>query len=282
MKKLLFFIVITSLSSCVGISKFAYHAIDTNLNNSDYESLVRRTVTGEASATYVFGIGGMSKDAQQLYDSSYQDMVLHANLGRGQMIVNIIAESKLRNWFGVVVQHTVYTTGTVVDIKDQKSQNFSQTSISNTAKKHQVGDKILHNGTEAIVVKIKSNGTPLQLITAEEAYVSWGDEFNKSHATVGATNPHKGKNNTNVITKIYNWKNRYPAFAWCAELGKNWHIPSKNEMEEIAASGVLGKLEEPYLTSTEVDAENCYAILNGALSVSKYTRANVRAICYLE
>ena len=282
MKKLLFFIIITSLSSCVGISKFAYHAIDTNLNNSDYESQVRRAVTGEASATYVFGIGGMSKNAQQLYDTSYRDMILRANLKKGQMIVNIIAESKLRNWLGIVVQHTVYTTGTVVDIKQQTPQDPSQRPTSNTTKKYQVGDVILHNGTEAIVVKIKDNGTPLQLITTEVAYVSWGDEFNKSNAKVGATNPHKGKNNTNVITKLFNWKINYPAFAWCAELGGDWYIPSKNEMEEIVALGVLGKLEEPYLTSTEINSENCYAVLNEAFSMSKYTRANVRAICYLE
>ena len=300
MKRFLFFIVIiTSLSSCIGISKFAYHAIDTNLSNSDYECNVRRTVTGEASATYVLGIGGMSEDADQLYESSFKNMMSHARLRDDQMIINVIAESKFRCWLGLVMKHTVYTTGTIVEITPQTSQNSDQRPVlqnspkktipQNTAEipifqndaKYQVGDVISYNGIKAIVVRVKDDGTPLQLMTVEEAYVSWGDEFNKTSAIVGAIDSNSGINNTRVILKSYNLDVCYPAFAWCAKLGDNWYIPSKNEMEEIVALGVLGNINEPYLTSTEIDHANCYAIFNGSIAMSKYARAYVRAVCYL-
>lgn len=300
MKKfLLLFVIITSLSSCFGISKFAYHAIDTNLSNSDYEYKVRNTVTGEASATYVLGIGGMSEDAEQLYESSFQNMMSRARLRDDQMIVNVIAESKFRCWLGLIMKQTVYTTGTIVEITPQALQNPNQQPVlqnspqkpilQNPAEipifqpgtKYQVGDVISYNGIGAIVVMVKDDGTPLQLMTVEEAYVSWEDEFNKTLAFIGAIDSNCGINNTKIISRCNNLDVCYPAFAWCAKLGSNWYIPSKNEMEKIVALGVLGNINEPYLTSTEIDSANCYAILNGAIAMSKYTRAYVRAICYL-
>ena len=277
MRKLIFFAsLIFLLSGCVGISKFAYHTIDVKYTESDYK--VVKTVTGEATATYIFGIGGMSAGAQQLFDSSFQNMVSRAKLSEDQMIVNIIAESKWRNWLGVVVEHTVYTKGIVVE---GVKKNASPMDV-NHPKGCSVGDKIVYNGVNAIVVKVKENGSPLWLMTNDEAYVSWADEFNKSHEKIGAINSSNGKANFVVVVKCQNWQNKYPAFAWCAEFGSGWYIPSKEEMEAIVATRVLGKVEECYLTSTEIDGAKCYAVLNGAQPLSKYKRANVRAMCRLE
>ncbi len=114
--------------------------------------------------------------------------------------------------------------------------------------------------------------------------MTWADEFFKLDDTLEIGHAKDGRHNLNVIkTKVQKWSEKYPAFGWCANLGEGWYLPSKEEMELVVKSGILGKIQEPYLTSTEADKDNCYAIgANATQHFSKYNRTNVRAIFRVE
>ena len=282
MKKFSFliaFLAISLLSGCIGVSKLAYHSIDTNLNAKDYEYKAIKEITGSASATYILGIGGMSPKVSQLFNNSHKDMMTKAQLAKNQKIINIIAEEKIRCWLGFVCKHTIYTTGTVVEFFEEKNNIDNNHSISQKTTASTPQNYINLNGVDAIVVSTKSDGTPALLISKEEAYVSWADDFYKLDTSLKINDIKDGNNNTYIVKQQEQWQEKYPAFAWCSNLGAGWYLPSKEEMEQIVKSGILGKIEEPYLTSTEYNTNNCYAVgANGTQCLDKSKRANVRAI----
>lgn len=282
MKKFSFLIVVLTislLSGCIGVSELAYQSIDTNLNSRDYDYQIIRDVTGTASATYVLGIGGMSLDARKLFNNSHKDMMQKAQLKENQRIINIISEEKVRVWLGVVCKHTIYTTGTVIEFTKDKETQANNHSIIQSTKAPAPQNYINLNGVDAIVVSTKSDGTPALLISKEESYVSWADDFYKFNTSLKINHLKDGNSNTNAIKQQTQWQEKYPAFSWCASLGEGWYLPSKEEMELVVKSGVLGSIDEPYLTSTEADVNNCYAVgAKGIQHFDKFKRANVRAI----
>ena len=40
-----------------------------------------------------------------------------------------------------------------------------------------------------------------------------------------------GMKNLQSIMKISDWRNKYPAFAWCAEHGDGWYLPAIEELK---------------------------------------------------
>lgn len=37
--------------------------------------------------------------------------------------------------------------------------------------------------------------------------------------------------------KISDWRNKYPAFAWCADHGSGWYLPALDELKELLLNG---------------------------------------------
>jgi hypothetical protein len=117
------------------------------------------------------------------------------------------------------------------------------------------------------------------LISKEEVFVQWADNFYDLDNSLKINNAKDGNSNCSIVKQQKQWQKKYPAFSWCASLGEGWYLPSKEEMELVVKSGVLGSIDEPYLTSTEADVNNCYAVgAKGIQHFDKFKRANVRAI----
>ena len=63
------------------------NSLQTNVVLTQNNYKIVKTITGEATATYIFGIGGLSKEALQ--NNAIADMVKDAKLdGKAQAIVN--------------------------------------------------------------------------------------------------------------------------------------------------------------------------------------------------
>ena len=98
---------------------------------------------------------------------------------------------------------------------------------------------------------------------------------------------------------IDEWRNKYPAFAWCADHGDGWYLPAIDEMEELLSndevhSKVNGTLEQKrgsvmystgarkwYWSSTEANnLMGCFVIMsNGDTAIHRrYYRNYVRAV----
>ena len=73
-----------------------------------------------------------------------------------------------------------------------------------------------------------------------------------------------GAKNMKVVQSLEGWKEKYPIFKWCADLGDGWYLPSVQELYKIKynANLINPKLKTPidveafYWSSTEQKAVN--------------------------
>lgn len=110
-------IAIVAMTGCASTAHLTSNSnanmTNVQLSQSNFE--VVKTVQKQASQTYVFGIGGLSKKA--LKANSYADMLKEANLQGSQALVNVQTEVKSRIIAPFYVKKTITTTGQVVEFK---------------------------------------------------------------------------------------------------------------------------------------------------------------------
>ena len=127
MKKLKYF-----LFCCLSVVLFSSCGIATGLNMTQYPSYVPThtevrllednfkvvgLAKGEWSATYVFGIGGLSQ--KSLMNSAISDMYEKANLTGSQTIINVTtAVSTKHIVWGIYTQRTAVITGTIIEFTE--------------------------------------------------------------------------------------------------------------------------------------------------------------------
>ena len=101
MKAIKFFLitmVAVLLASCAGMNTTAYQndPVETKVVLSKANYTIVKEVEGEWSATYVFGIGGLSKKA--LTNNAISEMYKNANLTGTQQIINITTTTSIEQW----------------------------------------------------------------------------------------------------------------------------------------------------------------------------------------
>lgn len=115
MKKLLSLLSITVLmSSCV-----AFHGgsiqNSTSLSQGNFD-YVKKGVSGSATATYIFGIGGNAKS--KMADEARKDMLSKNPLNSNQALVNITQDVKNSFVLGLLYHTVTYSiTADVVEFK---------------------------------------------------------------------------------------------------------------------------------------------------------------------
>ena len=98
-----------------------------------------------------------------------------------------------------------------------------------TTAPYKVGDYYNDGTKEGIVFVVYDGGIHGKIVSLDESEKEWtvSDIFNNS---IGAKAKGGGMGNMNKIRKQYKWKKKYPAFAWCVSLGKNWYLPAIDEL----------------------------------------------------
>ena len=64
-----------------------------------------------------------------------------------------------------------------------------------------------------------------------------GGLFNKGNPSkkrIGADDKYNGANNMAKVKQIRGWREKYPAFVWCADLGEGWYLPAIEELKKFA------------------------------------------------
>ena len=119
MKRLLivasFCLAVLSVSGC-GVSNgltFNQNQLQTNVVLSQNNFIVVKNVSGEASATYIIGIGGYK--AAETKASAMNQMIQNANLSGSQAIVNASVSMHEKTDLGIYTKVTAYATGTVIE-----------------------------------------------------------------------------------------------------------------------------------------------------------------------
>lgn len=88
----------------------------TNVVLSQDNFTVVKTVSSEVSASYVFGIGGLSKKA--LKTNAVAELTKKANLTGSQALVNVTVKQSGFTIIGIYTKCTFLAEGTVVEFKE--------------------------------------------------------------------------------------------------------------------------------------------------------------------
>lgn len=117
--------------------------------------------------------------------------------------------------------------------------------------RYAVGDIYKHNGKTGIVVSVSKNGLHGRIVSTDETEdCLWSVE----EVVTGANDEDNGMSNMKIIRSIDGWRDKYPAFAWCADKGKDWYLPAINELRMIRDAKIV-VLSEKYWSSTEYEKQ---------------------------
>lgn len=99
---------------------------------------------------------------------------------------------------------------------------------------YRIGDYFNDGMKEGIVFQISAGGRKGKIVSLKQSeLMPWASTDEGQSALVGATSETDGKRNMEVVKAIPDWEGKFPAFGWCAQLGTEWYVPSKEELKEI-------------------------------------------------
>ncbi len=131
-----------------------------------------------------------------------------------------------------LIQHNTYL--------DAIDAIFLIESESTLPIKVKVGDYYRGNGKKGIVFEVDSTGRHGKIVGMKQAIKCWctRDEAFKAFLPC-ATDINDGMKNMQAIKHIPDWRNKYPAFAWCADQGEGWYLPTLKEMKKLTSDNSI-------------------------------------------
>lgn len=116
-KTILFCLVAVLFASCAGLNMtpYANDPVETKVILSESNYHIVKEVSGEWTATYVFGIGGLSKKA--LENNAVSEMYKNAGLTGNQQIINVTTTVSIENWV-VYSKHRAIAHGYVIEFEE--------------------------------------------------------------------------------------------------------------------------------------------------------------------
>lgn len=158
---------------------------------------------------------------------------------------------------------TVRATASTYDRTAVISFKGFDTQITVHQSKYAVGDSYNENGIEGTVGYMGDEGRYIYRYLGEAA---WSTE----NVATGANSSTDGEYNMEVIKRIPNWQEFYPAFYLCDQLNTNgisgWYLPAADEMDKFKEAG---------WTSTEYDKSlaRWYYKVNYRLYIGSYSKS---------
>ena len=167
-------------------------------------------------------------------------------------------------------------------------------------KTYKVGDYYDDGTKQGVVFEVTDGGRHGKIVSLTQSALQWADDtvHKNKIRTKSRTN---GADNMKKVQTISGWRGKYPAFSWCAELGKGWYLPAIEELQTfllddsvhnavnatLKARGATRLYDKSdfqwYWSSTEHSTNELSAWLvfmggGGTFSTSKINRNYVRAV----
>ena len=138
---------------------------------------------------------------------------------------------------------------------------------------YKIGDIVRRNGVEGVVFEVTDSGKHGKMVSVKESSsrLQWSSDSNEQERFIGANNECDGAYNMTKVKQIADWRYKYPAFAWCADLGEEWYLPAKAELLAIyrnkdiiekAIYSRVGKYLRYSHWSSNEDGEFCAWVVN--------------------
>ena len=151
-------------------------------------------------------------------------------------------------------------TATVNATLTKQTSQTSQTS-SSSGKIYKVGDYYNENGKQGVVFEVSADGRHGKIVSMKKSaeMLDWSSNSAEQKRLIGANSETTGAYNMAKVKARPYWRDKYPAFKWCADLGEGWYLPSKEELLTIYKNkdkvnpNLTDKLSNLYWSSTEDD-----------------------------
>ena len=103
------------------------------------------------------------------------------------------------------------------------------------AKTYRVGDYYDDGKKQGVVFEVTGDGKHGKIVSLTESTerLEWTSDENEEERLIGADDMHNGSNNMAKVMQIDGWREKYPAFAWCADLGEGWYLPAIEELKKF-------------------------------------------------
>ena len=107
---------------------------------------------------------------------------------------------------------------------------------------YQVGDYYDDGTKRGVVFEVSDGGRHGKIVSLEESYQQWAskNDFGSwlkkdipAKQYKGVDDEYNGMNNQRKIQQIHGWREKYPAFAWCADQGEGWYLPAIRELNNF-------------------------------------------------
>ncbi len=102
--------------------------------------------------------------------------------------------------------------------------------IAQTSAPYKVGDYYNDGVKEGVVFEVSADGRSGKILSMREEFDYWC-HLPHDKKILGLDNVQDGSVNMDIIKGIKNWRKKYPAFAFCADLGEEWYLPAFGELE---------------------------------------------------
>ena len=131
----------------------------------------------------------------------------------------------------------------VVESGGQQNAPLAHKPQPATAKTYKVGDYYDDGTKQGVVFETTLDGKHGKIVSLQQCEsLLWavnkeiGTFFKRgipSQKRIGADDKYNGANNMAKVKQIADWREKYPAFAWCADLGEGWYLPAIEEFKKF-------------------------------------------------
>ena len=91
---------------------------------------------------------------------------------------------------------------------------------------YNIGDIVTIAGVQGIVFQ---TSPVVKIVSVKSTTAARGPE----NAITNAVEAYNGKINSDKIKSLPDWRSKYTAFKWCADLGEGWYLPATEELKAI-------------------------------------------------
>ena len=204
-------------------------------------------IVGEVEAGYGEYLVYMAKGARNLrishpdYLFTPLDFTFPEPL-EGRRTYALILEVPIYTHYAEIVEQQTSEAGN--QLSKQPSYRATTTSSSSNEKTWKVGDYYNENGKEGVVFWVDESGKHGKIVSMTESSsrLQWTSDKKERKQLIGANNETDGAKNMAIVKQILDWHSKYPAFAWCADLGEGWYLPAIEELKIFTTVGFIHDL----------------------------------------
>ena len=123
----------------------------------------------------------------------------------------------------------------IAKLLDINLETSEPTPQSTTAKTYNVGDYYDDGKKQGVVFEVSADGKHGKIVCLRESAkeLQWSSDSIEQMRLICANSKTDGAYNMAKVKSIAGWREKYPAFAWCADLSEGWYLPANDELLTI-------------------------------------------------